>query len=94
MDFVTGFASQTSRGGEKRPLFSRFTVKDAMSIPMSRTIRQSNEEHFDLMRNDIKNQFEKAMRYMPNLKECCFDDCSGVGFRRGLVISVLTNVKL
>jgi hypothetical protein len=68
-DFFAWFAHQTGRGGSEGPPSLRFTFKDAMPTPTSSTIAQANEDHFDLMKRDLKTQFEKAREFVPNLKE-------------------------
>jgi hypothetical protein len=68
-DFFAWFASQTSRGGAEGPPSLRFTFKDAMPAPTSSTIAQTNEDHFNLMKKDLKTQLERAKEFVPNLKE-------------------------
>jgi hypothetical protein len=65
-EFFTWFASQT---GRRRPLSLSFTFKDAMPAPKSSTIAQTNEDHFNLTRKDIKAQLERAKIYTPGLRE-------------------------
>jgi hypothetical protein len=40
-----------------------------MPAPTSSTIAQANEDNFNLMKRDLKAQFEKAKEFVPNLKE-------------------------
>jgi hypothetical protein len=40
-----------------------------MLAPMSSTIAQANEDHFNLIKRDLKAQFEKAREFVLNLKE-------------------------
>jgi hypothetical protein len=47
----------------------RFAFKDGMPVPKSSAIARINEDHFNLMRKDIKAQIEKVRRYTPKLKE-------------------------
>jgi hypothetical protein len=68
-DFFAWFASQTGRGGDGGPPSLRFTFKDAMPCPMSSMITQVNEDHFNLMKREFRTQFERARKYVPNLKE-------------------------
>jgi hypothetical protein len=68
-DFFAWFAQQTGRGRSEGPPSLRFTFKDAMPAPTSSTIAQANEDHFNLMKRDLKAQFEKAKEFVPNLKE-------------------------
>ncbi|PMD60269.1 uncharacterized protein K444DRAFT_612844 [Hyaloscypha bicolor E] len=68
-DFFAWFAHQTGRGGSNGPPSLRFTLKDAMPAPTSSTIAQADEDHFNLMKRDLKTQFEKAGELVPNLKE-------------------------
>jgi hypothetical protein len=35
---------------------------------MSSTITQVNEDHFNLMKSELQTQFERAKKYVPNLK--------------------------
>jgi hypothetical protein len=68
-EFFAWFANWTGRGGSDGPPSLRFTFKDAMPVPKSSVIAQTNGDHFNLMRRDIRVQFEKAREYMPNLIE-------------------------
>ncbi len=68
-DFFAWFAHQTGHGRNEGPPSLTFTFKDAMPVPTSSTIAQANEEHFNLMKRDLKAQFEKAKEFVPNLKE-------------------------
>ncbi|PVH75953.1 hypothetical protein DL98DRAFT_574723 [Cadophora sp. DSE1049] len=68
-DFFTWFVSETGRGGRDTPSSLTFTFKDAMPAPISSTIRQGNEDHFNLMKRDIQTQFEKANNLASGLKE-------------------------
>jgi hypothetical protein len=68
-DFFAWFARQTGRGGSEGPPSLRFTFKDAMPAPTSNTIAQANENHFNLLKRDLKTQFEKAKEFVPNMKE-------------------------
>jgi hypothetical protein len=47
-------------GYEGPPSLRRFTFKDAMPLPTSSTIAQANEDYFNLLRKDIKTQFERS----------------------------------
>jgi len=68
-DFFAWFASQTGRGGNEGPPSLRFTFKDAMPCSMSSTIVQANEDHFNLLKRELRTQFERAKDWVPNLKE-------------------------
>ena len=68
-DFFAWFASQTGRGGDEGPPSLRFTFKDAMPCPISSTIALVNEDHFNLMKRELRTQFERAREYVPNLRE-------------------------
>jgi hypothetical protein len=67
-EFFAWFANWTGRGGSDGPPSLRFTFKDAVP-PKSSVIARTNDDHFNLMRGDIRVQFEKAKVYMPNLTE-------------------------
>lgn len=70
-EFFAWFASCTGRGGSGGPPSLVFTFKDAMPAPKSSMIAQMNNDHFNLMRKDIRAQAEKAGSYMCNLTEFC-----------------------
>ncbi|KAH6675962.1 hypothetical protein B0J14DRAFT_692210 [Halenospora varia] len=70
-DFFAWFASETGRGGDEGPPSLRFTFKDAMPTPTSCTITKANEDHFNLIKRDLKTQYESAREFVPSLKEFC-----------------------
>lgn len=47
----------------------RFTSKDAVLTLTLSMVAQADEDHFYLMRRDLKSQFETAKEYVPGLKE-------------------------
>lgn len=68
-DFFSFIATQTSRNAPDGPPCLKFTLKDAMPIPYATEIARGNEDHFNYMRRDIKVQYEKAGKWMPELRE-------------------------
>ena len=68
-EFFSWFTNQSTRGRSKVAPNLRFTLKDAMPGPVSNIVAFANEDHFNLMRKDIKAQFERARKYTPKLKE-------------------------
>jgi hypothetical protein len=68
-EFFCWFTNQSGRGHSNVPPTLKFTFKDAMPSPVSSVIAFTNEDHFNLMRKDIKTQFERAWKYTLKLKE-------------------------
>jgi len=68
-EFFSWFSMQTRRGGPHGPPCLKFTFKDAMPEPKATEVSRGNEDHFNYMRKDVKEQCEKAKAYMPDLKE-------------------------
>lgn len=69
LDFFAWFASQTGHTGPDGPPLLRFTFKDAMPTAKVSNIAKGNEDHFNYMRKDIKVQCDRAVLFMPGLKE-------------------------
>lgn len=58
-----------TQAGCETPTQLKFTFKDAMPAPYSTRVAAGNEDHFRLMRKDIKMQCTKAGSFMPGLRE-------------------------
>ena len=67
--FFAWFGDQTGYGGPSGPAELKFTFVNALPEPIVNIIGMGNEGHFGYMRQDIKVQYEKALSYMPDMKE-------------------------
>ena len=67
-EFFAWFGGETGRGGVKGPPRLTFTLKDAMSDRKSRDIPLLNEDDFRWMRKHITTERDRAILFMPGLK--------------------------